>query len=85
MGGPAPAFPREDLERGIPARFEGIAAVGPDRLAVISGDEALTYRAMNAAANRLARAIRASIGPAADPWGWSSTTTPPRWWRSSPR
>ena len=68
-GGPAPTFPREDVEGGIPARFERIAAAGPDRLVATAGHETLTYGAMNAAANRLARAIRARSGPAAEPVG----------------
>lgn len=60
-------FPREDLERGIPDRFERIAAAGSDRLAVTAGDQALTYGALNAAANRLARAIDAAGGSAGEP------------------
>ena len=66
-GGTAVLFPREDLERGIPARFERIAAAGPDRLAVTAGDRTLTYGELNAAGNRVARAILTRRGAESEP------------------
>lgn len=50
-------FERADVEQSIPARFEQIVRQYPERLAVKDGDEALTYRELNKAANRLAWAI----------------------------
>jgi amino acid adenylation domain-containing protein len=52
-------FPPEDVERGIPSRFERQVAEGPDRLAVKDGRTSLTYDELNRSANRLARAILA--------------------------
>jgi len=49
-----------DLDAGassVPAAFEAQAARTPDAVAVTCGDEHLTYRDLNARANRLARVI----------------------------
>ena len=50
-------FPIEDVETSIPARFEKIVRMYPDRIAVEMDDERLTYEALNRAANRLANII----------------------------
>ncbi|GGP64445.1 non-ribosomal peptide synthetase [Saccharothrix coeruleofusca] len=51
--------PREVEELTWPAAFERQAARTPDAVAVVCEDEQLTYAELNAAANRLARALRA--------------------------
>jgi amino acid adenylation domain-containing protein len=52
-------FPREEVEQSIPARFERQALLYPERTAVADAGSALTYRDLNALANRIARAILA--------------------------
>ena len=52
-------FPIEDVETSIPARFEKVANIFPNRVAVKSLDKKLTYSELNKAANRLARSILA--------------------------
>ena len=52
-------FPMEDVETSIPARFEKIVRMSPDRIAVETDNEKLTYEALNRAANRLANVILA--------------------------
>jgi len=52
-------FPIEDVETSIPARFEKIVRMYPDRIAVETDDERMTYEALNRAANRLANVILA--------------------------
>ncbi|MEV4461764.1 amino acid adenylation domain-containing protein, partial [Microbispora sp. NPDC049633] len=48
----------------IPEAFERHARATPDAVAVVCGDESLTYRQVNARANRLARALVAhGVGP----------------------
>ncbi|WP_407873315.1 non-ribosomal peptide synthase/polyketide synthase [Paenibacillus melissococcoides] len=49
-----------ELPRGMTlhAMFEEQAAKTPERLAVVCGDDALTYRELNERANRLARVVR---------------------------
>src|SRR5205085_12217372 len=53
----------DDLDLSIGARFERVAAKQPDRIAVDSADASLTYRQLDEAANRLARAILNLLGP----------------------
>jgi amino acid adenylation domain-containing protein len=60
-------FPSEDVERSIPARFERIAAQYGHQIAVKKGEQALTYQALNQAANRLAHAILAQCGNIQEP------------------
>jgi amino acid adenylation domain-containing protein len=60
-------FPREALAQSIQARFEQQVASGPERLAVKSGPDALTYEALNRHANRVARSILAALGPKPEP------------------
>ena len=62
-------FEREELNQSIPARFEKIVAQYPHRLAMKMGDRALTYRELNSAANRVARAILARLGKGQEPVG----------------
>jgi len=60
-------FPSEDVEGSIPARFEKMAALYPDRLAIKENRRALTYAEVNRAANRIARAILAKRGTGSEP------------------
>jgi len=60
-------FPIEDVETSIPARFEKIVRLYPDRLAVKIGDRALTYGELNRYANRTAYAILEKRGPGSEP------------------
>ncbi|MGH7833983.1 MAG: AMP-binding protein, partial [Candidatus Binatia bacterium] len=55
------------MESSVPARFGRIAGRFPDRLAVKTGNELLTYAELNARANGVARAIVARQGPEAAP------------------
>ena len=50
-------FSTEDVEASIPARFEKIVAQHPDRIAVKTSKQAVTYAELNASANRVARHI----------------------------
>jgi len=52
-------FPIEDVETSIPARFEKIVRMYPERTAIKSDDDALTYDQLNSAANQLAKEIGA--------------------------
>ena len=60
------AFQRDQLEQSISSLFEQKVAQHPHRVAVKTRNEALTYRALDAAANRLARAIARQIRPSRD-------------------
>jgi non-ribosomal peptide synthetase component F len=50
-------FPKAALEQSIPARFAQQALQNPDRVAVHTEHDTLTYQALNQAANRVARTI----------------------------
>jgi len=50
-------FPKEDVQTSIPARFEKIVRLHPDRMAVKIGGCSLTYDQLNRAANRIAHSI----------------------------
>jgi len=50
----------EDVEQSIPARFEKIVRMYPERTAIKTTDDSLTYDQLNCAANPLARAIVAA-------------------------
>ena len=52
-------FRQEEIEQSIPARFEQQVQRYPDRQALRSGHQTLTYEALNRTANRLAHAILA--------------------------
>ena len=60
-------FPIEDVETSIPARFEKIVRMYPDRLAVKTVDRTLTYDELNRYANRIARGILQKRGPGSEP------------------
>ncbi len=57
----------EDVETSIPARFEKIVHMYPERLAVKDRDRALTYDQLNRAANRIAHAVLAKRGASSEP------------------
>jgi amino acid adenylation domain-containing protein len=50
-------FTNDEIEQSIPERFEKIVRLYPERLAVKRDDHAVTYKALNEAANRIAHAI----------------------------
>jgi amino acid adenylation domain-containing protein len=56
-----------EIEQSVPQRFEAQVRRYPDRLAVKTRAHAWTYDALNREANRLARAILARRGSAAEP------------------
>jgi len=60
-------FKKEEIEQSIPDLFEKQVGKYPDRLAVKSKDDELTYAGLNAAANRVAWAILAQRGPGEEP------------------
>jgi hypothetical protein len=55
-------FAKEEIEQSIPERFEKIVRMYPERIAVKTRNAALTYEALNKAANRVTSAILAEIG-----------------------
>jgi len=55
-------FPKEDIEKSIVERFEKIAGMYPNRIAVKTSDRQLTYAQLNRAANSLAIDILARSG-----------------------
>ena len=55
-------FAKEQIEQSIPARFEQQVRTYPHRLAIQTRDQAMTYAALNRAANRVAHAILAVCG-----------------------
>ena len=52
-------FEKEAVEGSIPDRFDKIAAVHPDKIAVKSGSRKFTYEELNVESNRIAQAILA--------------------------
>jgi len=50
-------FPVEDVETSIPARFEKIVRMYPERLAIEDGGRVVTYTELNCVANAVARAV----------------------------
>jgi len=64
-------FPMEDAENAIQTRFEKIVEKYPDRIAVKADNDAITYSALNKAANRLAHAVLALRGGAREPVAFS--------------
>ncbi|MCH8282861.1 MAG: AMP-binding protein, partial [Chloroflexi bacterium] len=60
-------FKKEETEQSIPDRFEKQVGKYPERLAVKSKDDELTYAALNAAANRVAWAILSEHGESQEP------------------
>ena len=64
---PFEPFDRAEIEQAIGARFEAQVGRGPDRLAVKMGAEARSYRALDAAANRVAHALLDWLGAGNEP------------------
>ena len=60
-------FPIEDIETSIPARFEKIAGMFPDRTAITTRFQSLTYDELNRLANRLAHELLAQRGNTSEP------------------
>ena len=60
-------FTRAMQERAIPRRFEWQVARYPERIAIEEGTRSWTYRSLNQAANRLARAILQTQTPDSHP------------------
>ena len=50
-------FPVEDVEMSLPIRFENIANRFPERIAVQSGTDVVTYARLSFASNQIARTI----------------------------
>ena len=61
------AFDSRDIERSIVERFERQVLQHPTRLAVKAEISTLTYEELNAAANRIARAVLERTGEGAEP------------------
>jgi non-ribosomal peptide synthetase component F len=62
--GPHPRRGTREDERTVPDLFEHQVAATPDRVAVIQGDCAITYRELNERSNRLARVlVQEGAGP----------------------
>ena len=59
--------PKEQIDQSIPARFEKIVRMYPNRLALQMGDHRLTYEDLNRYANRISRAILEQRGPGSEP------------------
>jgi amino acid adenylation domain-containing protein len=69
-GGPKPTFVpfnKSEIEQSISERFEQQVQKYPDRPAIKSRDHALTYDALNRAANRVAQAILAQRDKGEEP------------------
>jgi amino acid adenylation domain-containing protein len=60
-------FTKEETEQSISERFEKIVRLHPQRLALKLGEEALSYEALNRAANQIAHAIFAKGGKQDEP------------------
>jgi len=60
-------FKKEEIEQSIPDRFEQMAGLYPDRLAVKTKNHAFTYDELNKAANRVACAILSRRGKRDEP------------------
>ena len=62
-------FPMDDVETSIPARFEKIVRMYPERVAVKTKTQTVSYSELNRAANRLARIILTRRGEGPEPVG----------------
>lgn len=60
-------FERSEIEQSIVARFEARVRRAPGSLAIAQRDRTLTYAELNRAANRVAHAARARLGPGGEP------------------
>ena len=63
------AFPTDDVQGSIPARFAHVVRLHARRTAIQAGDRRLTYAQLDAATNRLARAIEAAVPDGRDTVG----------------
>ena len=61
------AFPKEEIEQSLAARFEQQVSRYPQRLALKTPQQTLTYTALNQTANRIAHAICARRGDEVEP------------------
>ena len=57
----------EEINQSIPARFEQQVRLHESRLAISTETESITYKALNATANRLARRVLALRGDRSEP------------------
>ncbi len=55
------------VEKSIPERFEQMARLYPDRIAIRTKDRLITYEVLNNSANQIGRAILDQIGPGSEP------------------
>jgi amino acid adenylation domain-containing protein len=62
-------FPKEEVETSIPERFEKMAGLYPDRIAVKTRTQQLTYFELREAANRIAAVLLAKSGTERVPVG----------------
>jgi amino acid adenylation domain-containing protein len=60
-------FPKDDVEKSIPERFEKIAVTYADRIAVKTKERQFTYQELNKQANRLAHYLLARRGAVQEP------------------
>lgn len=60
-------FPKQDVEASIPARFEKIVSMYPERIAIKTSNQSLNYDQTNRMANRVARAILDKRGERNEP------------------
>lgn len=60
-------FPKEDVERSIPERFEKIVRIYPNRIAIQMSDRVVTYDELNKLANRIAQAVIVQVGTSQRP------------------
>lgn len=60
-------FAREDVEQSIAQRFEHLVARYPERNAIVTGNQSLTYKELNRAANRLAHVMVQLRGTGSEP------------------
>ena len=55
-------FAKEEVEQSIPERFEKIACLYPDRIAIKTKQKTITYAELNQVSNRIAQAILDNCG-----------------------
>ena len=60
-------FKKEEIEKSVPDRFEKQVDRYPDRIAIKTGYQELTYKTLNQAANRVARSILNQRGKGEEP------------------
>ncbi len=62
-------WPLEDVTQSVPARFEKMVALYPQRNAIKMGDRDINYETLNESANRIAHHILAKLGEGPEPVG----------------